>query len=211
MNAIAINTSEYKINPLHVATAGLIGGLGAWVWAMTVGPEPLIKDLLFAVPAYMFLGAIAGCLGVYLVAKTDPSLPGHALSFSLACGIFWGPVISGAQAIVSRSQVEQRAQGLNDKQTQLFGAQEQLTKRAEELQAEINATATRAEELEQAKARLLELSRSTVGPSAQILSGQIAMINFDQVRDDLKASHKEAEKLNMTLARISLKEDLHIQ
>jgi 1,4-dihydroxy-2-naphthoate octaprenyltransferase len=93
--------------PALIVAAGFIGGLGAWVWAVTVGPSPLLLDPVLAIPSYIFLGVIAGFLGVYLIAKTDPAQTTHAIAFSLACGLFRGTVISGAEAIFNRSKVEQ--------------------------------------------------------------------------------------------------------
>jgi hypothetical protein len=98
-----------------VGIAGLIGGLGAWVWANIVGPPPLITNPYIAVPGYMFMGGLAGFLGVYLIAKTDPSARTHAIAFSLACGLFWGPVISGAEAVVNRSKVESASKELQQR------------------------------------------------------------------------------------------------
>lgn len=86
---------------LGVIAGGLIGGFGSWVWASTVGPEPLIESAALAIPSYVFLGGLAGFLGVFLVARTDPKAHVHAMAFALACGLFWGPVISGAKAMVS--------------------------------------------------------------------------------------------------------------
>lgn len=103
---------------IGVIVGGLIGGLGSWVWATTVGPPPLIDSIYFAIPSYVFLGGLAGYLGVVLIAKTDTKEHFHASAFALACGLFWGPVITGAKAIVTQKEAQETARN-----TKQIGAQ----------------------------------------------------------------------------------------
>ncbi|MBX3724502.1 MAG: hypothetical protein KF823_01115 [Xanthomonadales bacterium] len=188
--------------PLMIIIAGVVGGLGAWVWARTVGPDPLISETIFAVPAYMFLGGIAGYLGVYLIAKTDPAQTGHAIAFSLACGIFWGPVISGAEAVVNRAQVEQKAQALAVQQVGLVRAQGELSAQAQALQQELARATARATELDRAHRILLEQAQGGADGSRPTVRARLDELDTARVRTELQASAANVERLHRQLDRI---------
>lgn len=192
--------------PVLIIIAGLVGGLGAWVWATTVGPSPLLGNPWVAIPAYMFLGAIAGFLGVYLVAKTDPAQTAHAIAFSLACGVFWGPVISGAEAMVKRSQVEAQSQHVAVQQVALLRTQDEVAQRTEALQVELNNALRRVEQLDAAKRRLAELSQGGIASSGLHIRNQLEAINTGEIRSELQSSSENVARISRDLARISLAE-----
>lgn len=127
------NTSRM---PYFVGIAGMVGGFGSWVLATVIGPEPLIDNLPLAIAGYMFLGTLAGLLGVFLIAKTDPQAPAHALAFALACGIFWSPVIASVQALVVRQEVQERQQQVAIKEEQVQQRQQQVAIEEQRLDSE---------------------------------------------------------------------------
>ncbi len=140
--------------PYLVGFAGMIGGFGSWVLATVVGPEPLINSLPLAIAGYMFLGTLAGLLGVFLVAKTDPQAPSHALAFALACGIFWSPVIASVQALVVRQEVRERSQQVAFQEEQVQERQQQVTAEERRLNNERSRLSDLTIELEENVATL---------------------------------------------------------
>lgn len=89
-----------------VALAGALGGSLSLVYSFTRGVPPSVSPQFLALPAYLFLGAGAGLLGVYVLAKTDTRQTMHCLGFSLACGLSWAPVFDASTALVEKSQQE---------------------------------------------------------------------------------------------------------
>jgi hypothetical protein len=189
--------------PALIVAAGFIGGLGAWVWAVTVGPSPLLPDPVLAIPSYMFLGAIAGFLGVYLIAKTDPAETTHAIAFSLACGVFWGPVISGAEAIVNRSKVEQASREVAAQQAAVVRAQAEVADTAQRVQADLAGVAQKAQELDRARREIMALSQSGVAVSPEIRN-RLERIDTVEIRRELEASSARLELLGQELQEIHL-------
>lgn len=191
-----------------IVVAGLVGGFGAWVWAMTVGPSPLLDSPVVAIPAYMFLGGIAGFLGVYLIAKTDPAQTAHAIAFSLACGIFWGPVISGAEAVVNRAQVEQLSEQVAEDRATLQQAKQAFAEEARKLQLDLGAARRRADELERIR-QALQAQVSRANPQGgQAIVEQLDRLDTARLRGQLDASatriaqiDREVESIRTTPVR----------
>jgi len=190
--------------PLLIAAAGFVGGLGAWVWATTVGPSPLVPNPVLAIPGYMFLGAIAGFLGVYLIAKTDPAQTIHAIAFSLACGVFWGPVISGAEAIVNRSNVEKASREVAAQQVEVVRAQTEIARQAQRAQADLESLVRKAQELDLTRQQIMALSQSGVPVSPEIRS-RLDRIDTVDIRRELEASSARLEVIGRDL------QDIHLQ
>jgi|GEM_PF-5971313 len=141
--------------PYLVGIAGMVGGFGSWVLASVIGPQPLIDHTILGILGYMFLGTLAGLLGVFLVAKTDPAAPAHALAFSLACGIFWSPVIASVEALVVREQVEQREQQVEAKDRSLAVERHRLTELTSDLEQQISVLERRQGQLERLRENML--------------------------------------------------------
>ncbi len=185
-----------------IVVAGLIGGFGAWVWATTVGPSPLLDNPVLAIPAYMFLGGIAGFLGVYLIAKTDPAQTAHAIAFSLACGIFWGPVISGAEAIVNRVQVEQQSEQVAEDRTTLQQAKQEFAEETQKLQLDLSAAKQRADELERIRQALQEQVTRTNPQGGQTIIDQLNRFDTAQFRSQLDSSATRIGQINRDVESI---------
>ncbi len=189
--------------PVLIVAAGFIGGLGAWVWAVTVGPSPLLPDPVLAIPSYMFLGAIAGFLGVYLIAKTDPAQTTHAIAFSLACGVFWGPVISGAEAIVNRSKVEQASREVAAQQVAVVRAQHEIATQAQRGQADLESVVQKAQELDRTRQQIMALAQGGVPLSPEIRN-RLERINTEGIRRELGSSAARLEVIGQELQEIHL-------
>jgi capsule polysaccharide export protein KpsE/RkpR len=149
----------------------------------------------------MFLGAIAGFLGVYLIAKTDPAQTGHAIAFSLACGVFWGPVISGAEAIVTKEKTQAIAQAVATQHDELKVTKAAMDAQANHLQASLAEVTRQAEAVERARQKLLDVTRSTshLSPNVRTQLEQIttatihrqldrSSANLDTIQRELKAT-----------------------
>lgn len=186
--------------PLFIIVAGLFGGLGAWVWATTVGPAPLLEEPGYAIPSYMFLGAIAGFLGVYLIAKTDPAQTAHAIAFSLACGVFWGPVISGAEAMVNRQEVKEAAKSIAVQHDELKATKSELAVQAKALQTSLDDVQRQAEEIDRARRELVALTQRVpqVGPTVR---SQLNEINTGKIQSNLATNSRAIKGISGQLDR----------
>jgi hypothetical protein len=104
--------------PIFAACAGALGGL-----VPLVLQSPGLETKLFYVPWYgaisasLFLGAVAGIIGI-LLGNSDTSNDGqllHTLVFALVCGIFWLPTIKGSSIYVQQAQAQYTARELRAK------------------------------------------------------------------------------------------------
>lgn len=82
-----------------VLGAGAFGGLASWAYSLTVGR---MLDMHWSLAALLciLLGAVAGLLGVYIIAKSDTRDRVHLIAFAVLCGLSWRPIIDGASAYV---------------------------------------------------------------------------------------------------------------
>jgi hypothetical protein len=110
-----------------VVLCGAIGGLTAAAVSRIFGVGLLLKWPLHRdLPIEVFMGAMAALFGCYLLTSTDFHET-KGFVFAIACGVFWGPVITGAQtymnqyatsaavsetAIAARSALEQPDTGI---------------------------------------------------------------------------------------------------
>lgn len=185
-----------------IVVAGVVGGFGAWVWAIAVGPSPLLDKPVLAIPAYMFLGGIAGFLGVYLIAKTDPAQTAHAIAFSLACGIFWGPVISGAEAIVNRVQVEQQSERVAEDRATLQEATQAFAEETRKLQLDLVEARRRADELERIR-QALQAQVSRANPQGgRAMIEQLDRFDTARLRGQFDASAARIAEIDRNVERI---------
>jgi len=88
---------------LFVVLCGAVGGLVYWTSQRVVGIHPFNLRWYAAVPASLLFGAVAGFLGVYLIANSDTSDKElrHTLAFALICGVCWNPVIEAGKQTVN--------------------------------------------------------------------------------------------------------------
>jgi hypothetical protein len=180
-----------------VGVAGMIGGFGSWVLATVIGPQPLIDHTILAILGYMFLGTLAGLLGVFLVAKTDPTAPGHALAFSLACGIFWSPVIASVEALVVREEVEERAQQVEERAQNVEAEarsltleRTRLTELTSDLQQQISVLENRQRQLERLRQSTLD------GPGAAgIDDARIRALREENLIEESRSLNEASSRL----------------
>jgi len=86
-----------------VVGAGAVGGLLYWVIARFSGTSiPGNFGPAAAIFALMFVGAIAGAIGVYLLTASDP-IAIRTYIFAVVCGLMWQPVIASAERIVTNA------------------------------------------------------------------------------------------------------------
>lgn len=106
---------------LGVVIAGAVGGLLYWVLAHFTGTTiPGNFGPAGAIFALMFVGAVAGAIGVYLLTASDPTAI-RTYIFAMVCGLMWQPVIASGERIVTdataTSQNSAAAQATQDVQT----------------------------------------------------------------------------------------------
>jgi hypothetical protein len=93
-----VNTSQI-VQALYVALSGAVGGLLFWVLCKYSASTP--KQIsgwpwFGQVSALMFIGAIAGLFGVYLLTASQiPAM--RTYIFAIVCGLLWQPIIDQAQ------------------------------------------------------------------------------------------------------------------
>jgi hypothetical protein len=96
-----IELAAFRTLPI-VVTCGAVGGLAAAAVSRIFGVGLLLKWPLYKdLPIEIFMGAVAALFGCYLLTSTDfTEVKGFV--FAVACGVFWGPVITGAQAYMNQ-------------------------------------------------------------------------------------------------------------
>lgn len=193
--------------PYLVGIAGMVGGLGSWVLAGMVGAEPIIANAFLAIPSYMFLGGLAGLLGVFLIAKTDPGAPAHALAFSLACGLFWSPVFASVEALIARQQVEQRAQELEAMDQQLRIDRNALTELTTDLERQLWVVESQQRRMEHI-AQYPILSPTDPESEDRSLPGQGPLFMAED-RAALDEAGDRLRDIQANLRSIGVKEGLH--
>jgi hypothetical protein len=110
-----------------VALFGAFGGVTAWVWSMTIG-TPLNLSGAAAAAANIFLGGIAGFIGVFAIKLDSTRVLMHTLSIALLCGFAWKPVLeAGRELVITRiqdSQTEEKIESARLSIEALQGADE---------------------------------------------------------------------------------------
>ena len=93
--------AAFKTLPV-VISCGAVGGLAAAAVSRIFGVGILLKWPLYKdLPIEVFMGAVAALFGCYLLTSTDfHEVKGFV--FAVACGVFWGPVITGAQSYMNQ-------------------------------------------------------------------------------------------------------------
>lgn len=139
-----------------VAVAGALGGGLSLIYAYTRGAPPSVSPAFLAWPAYLLLGAGAGLLGVYVLAKTDTRQVMHCLGFALACGLSWSPVFEASSALIEKNQQDEARRTV---------------------QKEIEETGAAVEQLMHADGNNLEQRRSAVLQKVDKLTVSAARVN----------------------------------
>jgi hypothetical protein len=99
----------------YVALAGAIGGLLFWVLALYAGTVP--KQIATwhwygQVSALMFISAIAGLFGVYLLTASQvPAI--RTFIFAIVCGLLWQPIIDKAKASAGSALATHQTENVN--------------------------------------------------------------------------------------------------
>ena len=94
--------------PLFVAVFGCLGGLTAWVWLYATG-EWQDNGIGVAIATNMFLGAVAGFIGVYALKVDSPRFVPHTLALALLCGFAWKPTLEAGREYVATQTAEAEA------------------------------------------------------------------------------------------------------
>jgi len=118
---------------LAVVALGAFGGALAFVYAQLAeaGRPPPIH-LVY----YVALGAGAGFVGVFLVARTDRSMPLHMMALALASGFGFKPIFDSLDALLEREQTERAAVVVQRQGAELRRVGAELREVAEEVDAE---------------------------------------------------------------------------
>lgn len=77
-----------------------------------IGASPYKLSAYAVVPLLIVVGGIAAVLGVFLIANSDTNELKHTLTFAVACGVFWQPVIQEARSFVVQAQAASRTSSL---------------------------------------------------------------------------------------------------
>lgn len=96
-----------------VVGSGALGGLLAWIYAISVG-EPPEQTTYWIVPAWSLLGMGASFIGVYLIANTDTRYTLRCLAFAIVCGFSWQPIYEAGRALVDKHIQEESTRQLKD-------------------------------------------------------------------------------------------------
>jgi hypothetical protein len=108
-----VNTSQI-VQALWVALSGAVGGLLFWVLCKYSASTP--KQIggwpwYGQVSALMFIGAIAGLFGVYLLTASQiPAM--RTYIFAIVCGLLWQPIIEQAQKSAGNVLATQQTQNV---------------------------------------------------------------------------------------------------
>jgi hypothetical protein len=130
------------INLRDLATFGIAGALGGflfWVLAELTG-----QQIGFHLPAYLqilamvFVGAMAGLFGVYLLTASDLKAT-KTFVFAIVCGLVWRPVLQSAQGLVSSATASKQVADLASKTNQIKTTAQ--TGSPEEVRSQVNSTA----------------------------------------------------------------------
>ena len=93
-----------------MATFGSVGGLAYWLLTLWSGTPLPAAFGHWAFLVLMFLGALSGLIGVYLLTASDTSAI-RTYVFAAICGIVWQPVIAaGVRIAVNVTATNQTAQ-----------------------------------------------------------------------------------------------------
>jgi hypothetical protein len=122
-----------------VAFAGAVGGLLYWVLAelaqQPVGSNWSVSEQIFAM---VFVGAIAGLFGVYLLTASDLKAI-KTFIFAIVCGLVWQPILQSAQGLVATATATKQAADLGTRATQIKASAK--TGNASQLKSQLNSTA----------------------------------------------------------------------
>src|SRR5882724_4135364 len=104
---------------LYVALAGAVGGLLFWMLGKYSGTVTFAGWPWFGqIPALMFLGAMAGLFGVYLL--TSSSLNSmRTYIFAIVCGVVWQPIINTAMQSVVNATATKHVEEVSTQAEQL--------------------------------------------------------------------------------------------
>lgn len=91
-------------DPGLVALFGGIGGLTAWVWLYAIGTPP--DEGIAGVFTNIFLGIIAGFIGVYVLKVDASRFLTHTLALALLCGFAWKPTLEAGREYVVTQNAE---------------------------------------------------------------------------------------------------------
>jgi len=186
----AVSKSRLTLKDAHdiklLALAGAVGGFASWVFGL-VTDEP-VPGGLWAVPASIFLGAFAACVGIY-VTNPDTSRFARTLIFAALCGFCWKPVCDAGKATIELAM----------QQKQDAAAQEQA-----------DEVAQLADTLAQTPSDQLAAKLDEVDNAAQAALEALPHVTSSKVRRDveskvnaaLQAVTQVAQKNPQTAARV---------
>jgi hypothetical protein len=103
-----------KKNIVWVLFAGAVGGLVAWlVAAQASGSVGLHWAIDLA--AGILGGAVAGAIGVFLLANTDPNQFAKFVTFALVCGLSWQAILAAGKNLVVNAQANKEVTKATEK------------------------------------------------------------------------------------------------
>lgn len=82
--------------------AGAIGGVLSWLYPLIATQSPIPLKFIPILGAVVF-GAVAGLIGIFL-ANTDTTNIYRCFVYALVCGLFWRPIIDGAQSLIKEAE-----------------------------------------------------------------------------------------------------------
>ena len=93
-----------NVNWREILLVILFGGIGAVaLYLIGIVNDTTIAPTISEAIIYFPIGAVAGFLGVYVIARTDTKHFTHCLGLALACGLSWQVVIESAAGIVNQA------------------------------------------------------------------------------------------------------------
>ncbi len=141
-----------------VLLAGAMGGLLYWVLAKFTGTSlPTVFGNWTAL-ILMFIGAMAGAFGVFLLTASDPTAI-RTYIFAAVCGLAWQPIITAAQQLVVNKTVTDQDSKMSDQVQQIQAANSS---------GNVQQITTAAQNTVQAVNNALSLSPSVTDPAKKV-------------------------------------------
>jgi hypothetical protein len=166
-----------------VLASGAVGGLLFWIvarWSGSALPSVFGQGTVFVL---MFVGALAGAFGVFLLTASDLNAI-RTYVFAVICGMAWQPVLGSAQRLATNAVATNQTAQIGDRVDQIksatnSGSSQQISNAVENtvpavnqalsLSANVSDASKKAEIIDKSKQAINELQTTSVkAPDASV-------------------------------------------
>jgi hypothetical protein len=124
---------------VFVIICGAVGGFLYWVLAALAGQKIANWPVHFQILAMVFVGAVAGLFGVYLLTASDLRAM-KTFIFAIVCGLVWQPILQSAKGLVANATATKQVAQLDTKTNQIKATAENGT--SDQVKSDINSAAS---------------------------------------------------------------------